>query len=131
MAANQSGWIAAEVGRQPWTVHPPVVWNEDGTDLVTDADGKYQYDERLGLRTSKSFSAAVSREEAMTSLILFTILYAALGAVWIMVLDRKIRTGPEPLAAGADSRGAGLLQAASDRQHARLNGQKKEGRHEF
>ena len=25
MVANQAGWIAAEVGRQPWTVHPPIV----------------------------------------------------------------------------------------------------------
>ena len=24
VAANQSGWVAAEVGRQPWIVYPPV-----------------------------------------------------------------------------------------------------------
>jgi cytochrome d ubiquinol oxidase subunit I len=127
MAANQSGWIAAEVGRQPWTVHPPVVWNDTGNDVITGADGTYQYDERLGLRTSNSFSAAVSQQEAKTSLILFAILYTALGAVWILVLDRKIRTGPEPLPTGADSRKTGVMQAASDRQHARFNEQKKGG----
>ncbi len=121
MVANQSGWIAAEVGRQPWTVHPPVLWNESGTDLVTASDGLYQYDEKLGLRTDKSFSAAVSVEEAKTSLILFMILYAALAAVWIMVLDRKIRTGPQPLPATAGVGASGVLQAATDRQHARLN----------
>jgi len=121
MVANQSGWISAEVGRQPWTVHPPVIWNESGTDLVTAADGFYQYDEKLGLRTNKSFSAAVSVAEARTSLILFALLYAALAAVWIMVLDRKIRTGPEPLPVTAEVGASGVLQAATDRQHARLN----------
>ena len=25
VAANQLGWVAAEVGRQPWIVHPPLV----------------------------------------------------------------------------------------------------------
>jgi cytochrome d ubiquinol oxidase subunit I len=122
MVANQSGWISAEVGRQPWTVHPPVIWNESGTDLVTGADGTYQYNEALGLRTNKSFSAAVSAAEAKTSLILFAVLYAALAAVWILVLDKKIRTGPEPLPITADSGAAGVAQAATDRQHARLNG---------
>jgi cytochrome d ubiquinol oxidase subunit I len=119
--ANQTGWIAAEVGRQPWTVHPPVVWNADGTDLITSADGFYQYDESLGLRTSNSFSAAVSADEAKISLILFTILYASLAAVWILVLDRKIRTGPQPLPIASDSQVSGVVQAATDRQHARLN----------
>ena len=120
MIANQSGWVAAEVGRQPWTVHPPVLWNQAGTDLLTAADGLYHYDENLGLRTSKSFSKAVSVEEAKTSLILFALLYAALAAVWIIVLDRKIRTGPEPLSAASGSGASGVLQAAADRQHARL-----------
>ncbi|MGB3212908.1 MAG: cytochrome ubiquinol oxidase subunit I [Desulforhopalus sp.] len=126
MVANESGWIAAEVGRQPWTVHPPVVWNEDATDLVTAADGLYQYDETLGLRTSNSFSTAVSVGEAKTSLILFAVLYAALTAVWIAVLDRKIRKGPEALPAISGDGGSGVVQAATDRQHARLNDRKSE-----
>jgi cytochrome d ubiquinol oxidase subunit I len=121
MIANESGWVAAEVGRQPWTVHPPVVWDESGNDLVTAADGLYQYDENLGLRTSKSFSAAVSVQEAKTSLILFAILYAALTAVWIMVLDRKIRIGPEPLPVISGTEGSGVASAAADRQHARFS----------
>ena len=126
MFANQSGWIAAEVGRQPWTVHPPVVWDSSGTDLVTAADGRFQYDETLGLRTKNSVSASVSVAEARTSLILFAILYAALTAVWIAVLDRKIRTGPELLPADSVGKDSGILRAASDRQHARLD-QKEQG----
>ena len=119
--ANQSGWIAAEVGRQPWTVHPPVEWNADGTDLAIAANGRYQYDESLGLRTRDSVSAAVSTAEAKSSLVLFSILYLALIAVWIMVLDRKIRSGPQP-PDGTDAHGQGGMQKATrDRQHARLN----------
>lgn len=121
MVANQSGWIAAEVGRQPWTVHPPIVWNDTGDDLITAADGRYQYDETLGLRTNKSFSVAVSKSEAQTSLILFAILYAALTAVWIAVLDRKIRTGPEPLPELSLNENIGVAAAAADRQHARFS----------
>ena len=122
MVANQTGWIAAEVGRQPWTVHPPVVWNADGSDLVVGADGLYTYDETVGLRTVNSVSAAVTPLEAGTSLALFTVLYLLLTAVWIMVLDKKIRSGPDPVSSQeADSDGEGFRKATADRQHARLN----------
>jgi len=127
MVANQAGWIAAEVGRQPWTVHPPIEWTDDGTDLITGPDGLYNYDENLGLRTSDSISAAVSVEEAKTSLILFTVLYLALAAVWIMVLDRKIRTGPTPLEKHEDTDDHGIRHAAMDRQHARLDKEATKG----
>lgn len=121
ITANQAGWIAAEVGRQPWTVHPPIVWNDDETDLLTAADGLYHYDESLGLRTTDSISAAVSAEEAKLSLLLFSLLYLALLAVWIMVLDHKIRTGPAPVSDAGKSDRSGIRGAAIDRQHARLN----------
>lgn len=127
MMANQSGWIAAEVGRQPWTVHPPVVWNQDGSDLSVGQAGLYEYNETLGLRTSNSFSAAVDVSEARLSLILFTILYLALAAVWIVVLDRKIRVGPQPIGEPPSDRTSGVAQAAADRQHARFNDENSEG----
>ena len=128
MAANQAGWIAAEVGRQPWTVHPPVEWNSDGSDLSLTADGIYQYDERLGLRTADSVSVSVSAREATLSLILFMILYICLAAVWIMVLDRKIRQGPEEPGQADETSAEGVKKAVVDRQHARLDqGSKPEG----
>ena len=43
MIANQAGWAAAEVGRQPWIVHPPIVHGPDGAPLL-DADGFVQYE---------------------------------------------------------------------------------------
>ena len=127
MVANQAGWIAAEVGRQPWTVHPPVEWDESGYDLKRTPDGFYQYDEELGLRTKNSVSVSVSPNEARASLILFTILYLALAAVWIMVLDRKIRLGPEPFHQPGEDVEEGFRKATIDRQHARLSEGEAEG----
>lgn len=121
IVANQSGWISAEVGRQPWTVNPPVTWNADGTDLVVGTDGTVDYDESAGLRTKDSVSAAVSEAEALTSLVLFMLLYLALAAVWIFVLDRKIRKGPEPVDEKDYDHDHGVRRAAIERQHARLS----------
>ena len=99
-----------------------MVWNADGSDLVVGADGLYTYDETVGLRTVNSVSAAVTPLEAGTSLALFTVLYLLLTAVWIMVLDKKIRSGPDPVSSQeADSDGEGFRKATADRQHARLS----------
>ena len=125
IVANQSGWISAEVGRQPWTVNPPVTWNSDGTDLITGPDGTVEYDETAGLRTANSVSTAVSPAEALTSLILFIVLYLSLTAVWIFILDRKIRKGPEPLPEKElEDDAYGMRQATIDKQHARLSSEK-------
>jgi cytochrome d ubiquinol oxidase subunit I len=94
--SNELGWVAAEVGRQPWIVHPPVEWTADGSDLVVGVDGLVAYDEREGLRTVDGVSPGVRAEQVLGSLIGFGAVYLALGAVWLFVLDRKIRTGPEP-----------------------------------
>ncbi|MBL0382446.1 MAG: cytochrome ubiquinol oxidase subunit I [Desulfofustis sp. PB-SRB1] len=121
MASNQAGWIGAEVGRQPWIVHPPVIWNEDGTDLVVGEDGFYQYDEAVGLRTVHAVSPSVNAAEATTSLILFLVLYLSLAAVWIMVLDSKIRKGPEEYVIPEQGDEHGVKKASAARQHARLD----------
>jgi len=71
LAASQFGWVAAEVGRQPWIVY------------------------RL-LRTSQAASPSVSAGELLFSLILFGAIYLALGALWVFLLYRKISHGPEP-----------------------------------
>lgn len=68
--ANQVGWITAEVGRQPWIVY--------------------------GLmRTSDALSEAVQANAVVASLIMFTFIYILLFAVFIYLLDNKIRHGPE------------------------------------
>ncbi|MCE5229952.1 cytochrome ubiquinol oxidase subunit I [bacterium] len=73
--ANEAGWIVAEIGRQPWIVY--------------------------GLmRTATAASPAVGSAEIMFSLIMFSAVYAMLFMLFIYVLDRKIRGGPEPVESG-------------------------------
>ncbi len=69
MIANQVGWIAAEVGRQPWIV----------------------YGEML---TRDGVSEVVSAGEVLTSLIGFVLIYLLLLALYIFLLDSKIKHGP-------------------------------------
>jgi cytochrome d ubiquinol oxidase subunit I len=67
--ANQLGWFAAEVGRQPWIVY--------------------------GLmRTPEGLSKIVQANVVLTSLILFTFIYFLLFAVFIYLLNDKIQHGP-------------------------------------
>ena len=68
--ANQLGWFAAEVGRQPWIVYGL-------------------------LRTSEGLSAVVKADVVLTSLILFTVIYFLLFAVFIYLLNDKIQHGPD------------------------------------
>ncbi|MBD3410543.1 MAG: cytochrome ubiquinol oxidase subunit I [Ignavibacteriales bacterium] len=67
--ANQLGWAAAEVGRQPW-----IVWGE--------------------LRTADAFSRAISAGDVWFSLVLFFIIYGGLFVTFLYLLDRKIKHGP-------------------------------------
>lgn len=67
--ANQVGWFAAEMGRQPWVVYGL-------------------------LRTSDAFSQAVSANQIMFSLILFTLVYTLLFILFIYLLNKKIKHGP-------------------------------------
>lgn len=74
--ANQAGWMTAEVGRQPWIVY--------------------------GLmRTSEGVSRSVSAGDVVFSLVLFTLVYTLLFALFLFLLDSKIKHGPlaEDLAA--------------------------------
>lgn len=68
--ANQAGWFAAEMGRQPWVVYGL-------------------------LRTSDALSEAVRAEQVWFSLLLFTGIYLVLFALFIYLLRKKILHGPE------------------------------------
>ncbi|MFT3917439.1 MAG: cytochrome ubiquinol oxidase subunit I [Anaeromyxobacteraceae bacterium] len=74
--ACQLGWVAAEVGRQPWIVHPGV--QADGTSFA-------------GLRTAVAHSATVGVPELLTSFLLFTAIYLGLGALWLTLMIKKTR----------------------------------------
>ena len=95
VAANQFGWAAAEVGRQPWIVHPRVERDPDGQPVLTE-DGYVRYVDE-GLLTREGHSEAVSASEVTGSIVMFGVIYLLLGAVWLFVLNHKIKTGPEPV----------------------------------
>ena len=114
VAANQTGWVAAEVGRQPWIVHPPVPYDEAG-ELVVGSDGFVRYDESLGLRTTDAVSKAISAEQVLGSIIMFVLIYSLLFAVWVMLLNEKIQKGPEPLPEAEREVPEGFLEVAAAR----------------
>jgi cytochrome d ubiquinol oxidase subunit I len=68
--ANQAGWMTAEFGRQPWIVYGL-------------------------LRTAEGISPSVRTGEVWASVIGFGAIYALLFVLFIYLLDRKIRHGPE------------------------------------
>ncbi len=112
VAANQLGWVAAEVGRQPWIVHPPLERGLDGAPLL-DEDGFIRYETTeaamadgtrmvrpAGLRTSDGVSQVVQAEHVLGSIIMFGCIYLLLGLLWLFVLNRKIQAGPDEVPTG-------------------------------
>ena len=110
IVANELGWVAAEVGRQPWIVHPPLPRATSG-ELQLDDEGFVAYDERLGLRTKDAVSPGLHANQVLGSLVGFSLIYLVLLVVWLFVLDRKIRHGPESPDARAPDQG--VLHASS------------------
>jgi cytochrome bd ubiquinol oxidase subunit I len=91
--ANQAGWVATEVGRQPFVVYPKVTWDGDSPRMET--AGPY-----AGLRTADALSntKVVTAEHVIGSIVMFGLIYLLLFGVWVYVLDSKIRQGPEDVA---------------------------------
>jgi cytochrome d ubiquinol oxidase subunit I len=73
--ATQFGWVAAEVGRQPWIVYHL-------------------------LRTSEAHSPTVGAGEILFSILLFGAIYAFLGTLWGWVVLREARHGLATSATG-------------------------------
>jgi cytochrome d ubiquinol oxidase subunit I len=67
--ANETGWIAAEVGRQPWAVYKV-------------------------LRTSEAVSAVVPAGNVLFTVILFSVVYALIAAAGLGIILRTVRGGP-------------------------------------
>jgi cytochrome d ubiquinol oxidase subunit I len=116
VAANETGWVAAEAGRQPWSVYPPIPRDPAGG-LLTGADGVVHYDETLGLRTANAVSPILTEGQVTASIALFGVIYLLLFAMWIIVLNDKIQKGPEPLGTGPpeEAKGQGFLETAARR----------------
>jgi len=73
LIAIQLGWIAAEVGRQPWIVYHL-------------------------MKTKDAVSFTVGTGELLFSIILFALIYILLGSIFLVLLFKKIKHGPEPIA---------------------------------
>ncbi|BBH52105.1 cytochrome ubiquinol oxidase subunit I [Fluviispira sanaruensis] len=70
--ANQAGWVATEVGRQPWIVY--------------------------GLmRTPDGLSKAVKADQILFSIIVFAFIYILLFMAYIFVIHNKIKHGPDEI----------------------------------
>ncbi len=89
IVANQAGWVSSEVGRQPWVVH--------------------------GLmRTGEAHSNRLPAGQVLASIAMFGFVYFLLFVVWVRLVDRLVRRGPEssPTHGGADD----SLQDAATRR---------------
>lgn len=73
--ANELGWIATEVGRQPWVVY-------------------------YFLRTSNAASPSVPAAHIFFTTLVFTLIYALLFFLWIYILNREYKYGLDKMDAG-------------------------------
>jgi cytochrome d ubiquinol oxidase subunit I len=69
-AANQFGWMAAEVGRQPWVVYGL-------------------------LKTTDAISKSVKASEVALSIAMFGVIYALLLLLYLYIMAKKIQHGPD------------------------------------
>jgi len=69
-AALQAGWFSTEMGRQPWVIYHI-------------------------LRTKHGVSKVLHADQVIGSLIMFVLIFTLLFALFIFLLDRKIKHGPE------------------------------------
>ncbi len=67
---NQLGWDSAEIGRQPWVVHNVLL-------------------------TKEGVSPNIQPGQVIFSLALFSLIYLLIFILFIYLLDRKIKDGPE------------------------------------
>ncbi|MBC8214473.1 MAG: cytochrome ubiquinol oxidase subunit I [Candidatus Marinimicrobia bacterium] len=70
LLAIELGWIAAEVGRQPW-----IVYNV--------------------MRTEDAVSTIVSSGEIIFSIVMFSLIYLLLGGAYLFFLIKEVKKGPE------------------------------------
>jgi len=68
--AHETGWIAAEVGRQPWIIY------------------------KL-MKTANAASVVVSAGEIAFSLIMFCLIYLLLAVMFVKLFVKIVKEGPE------------------------------------
>ena len=109
IVCNQAGWVAAEVGRQPFIVYPKqtVEWDGGKAKVSTSYEG---------LRTDVGLSnrRVVTGSQVLASILMFGFVYLLLFVVWVYVLNDKIQHGPDDYTAEPNTASVeGLLDAAA------------------
>ncbi|MEF2593487.1 MAG: cytochrome ubiquinol oxidase subunit I [Eggerthellaceae bacterium] len=96
-----TGWITAEIGRQPWVVYPSTSGPEG-----------------VSLLTSDAISQSVSSVEVLVTIVLFTLIYLFIFVAYVRIVAHFIKKGPddgEAVAPAADAKatsGAAAVAAA-------------------
>ena len=81
--AADVGWMAAEVGRQPWIIQGM-------------------------MKTSEAVSDKVPGEQVLLSILLFAVLYLIIGAAWVFLVRRKVDEGPEKISLTGSHKEGGI-----------------------
>ena len=113
-AANELGWVAAEVGRQPWIVHPAPIVDAAGN-FALNAAGMVRFREAEGLRTAAAVSEAITPGQVAGAIAGYSLIYSLLLAVWLLVLNHKIQAGPLPVSMPARTTADGLTGSTAAR----------------
>ncbi len=96
-----TGWVTAEIGRQPWVVYPSTSGPEG-----------------VSLLTSDAISQSVSSVEVLVTIVLFTLIYLFIFVAYVRIVAHFIKKGPddgEAVAPAADAKatsGAAAIAAA-------------------
>ena len=96
-----TGWVTAEIGRQPWVVYPSTSGPEG-----------------VSLLTSDAISQSVSSVEVLVTIVLFTLIYLFIFVAYVRIVAHFIKKGPddgEAVALAADAKatsGAAAVAAA-------------------
>lgn len=84
-----TGWVTAEIGRQPWVVYPSTSGPEG-----------------VSLLTSDAISQSVSPVEVLITIVLFTLIYLFIFVAYVRIVAHFVKKGPddgEAVAPAADA----------------------------
>ena len=96
-----TGWVTAEIGRQPWVVYPSTSGPEG-----------------VSLLTSDAISQSVSSVEVLVTIVLFTLIYLFIFVAYVRIVAHFIKKGPDdgeavaPAANAKATSGAAAVAAA-------------------
>ncbi len=94
-----TGWVTAEIGRQPWVVYPSTSGPEG-----------------VSLLTSDAISQSVSSVEVLVTIVLFTLIYLFIFVAYVRIVAHFIKKGPddgEAVAPAADAKATSGVAAVA------------------